>query len=106
MAIEAGARSIEHGDGFDKSLINLALKNRVFWCPRITVEYLKIPIDTLYEYLGIANRMKLKIVMGTDIGSFPWTINEAKELVYYVRKAGLTPMEAIQTATVNGAELL
>jgi hypothetical protein len=33
--------------------------------------------------------------MGTDIGSFPWDINESPELEYYVKKAGFTPMEAI-----------
>jgi imidazolonepropionase-like amidohydrolase len=50
--------------------------------------------------------MKIKIVMGTDVGSFPWRINETKELEYYVKKAGLTPMDAIKTATINAAELL
>ncbi|MGZ3999647.1 MAG: amidohydrolase family protein, partial [Mucilaginibacter sp.] len=49
---------------------------------------------------------KLKIVLGTDIGSFPWNINDAKELEYYVKKAGFTPMDAIKTATINSAELL
>jgi len=45
-------------------------------------------------------------VCGTDIGSFPWTINQAKELEYYVKNRGLSPMDAIRTATVNAAELL
>jgi imidazolonepropionase-like amidohydrolase len=44
--------------------------------------------------------------MGTDVGSFPWNINETKELEYYVKKAGLSPMDAIKTATSNAAELL
>jgi imidazolonepropionase-like amidohydrolase len=48
----------------------------------------------------------LKIVCGTDIGSFPWSVNEAKELEYYVTKAGFTPMDAIRSATINAAELL
>ena len=49
---------------------------------------------------------KVPIVMGTDIGSFPWDINETRELGFYVRKGGLSPMDAIKTATLNTARLL
>jgi imidazolonepropionase-like amidohydrolase len=63
-------------------------------------------LDNEYKYLKKAYVSKLKIVCGTDAGSFPWTINEAKELEYYVKKAGFTPMDAIKTATINAAELL
>ncbi len=107
MAIQAGARSIEHGDEFDDSLIQLALANHVYWSPTISVyEYFNYPLDTAYKYLNRAYKQKLKIVLGTDIGSYPWANNEVKELEYYVKKAGLTPMDAIKTATVNPAELL
>src|ERR1035437_2614901 len=107
MAIQAGAKSIEHGDGFDDSLIEMAIEHHVYWCPTVTVaEYFKMPMDTIYKYLNRANNKKLKIVMGSDAGSFPWSINEAKELEYYVVKAGFTTMDAIKTATVNAAELL
>jgi imidazolonepropionase-like amidohydrolase len=72
MAILAGVKSIEHGDGFDDSLIQLALVNHVFWCPTVTVqEYYHGPMDTIYKYLSRAYKKKLKIVMGTDVGSFP-----------------------------------
>lgn len=107
MAIEAGVRSIEHGVAFNDSLITLALAHHVYWCPTISVfEYYHEPMDTVYKYLNRAYKRTLKIVMGTDIGSFPWTNNDVKELEYYVTKAGLTPMDAIKTATVNSAELL
>ena len=107
MAILAGARSIEHGDEFDDSLLQLALANQVYWSPTVTVdEYYHINIDSMYRYLHKAYTLKIKIVMGTDAGSFPWRINETKELEYYVRKAGLSPMDAIKTATGNAAELL
>jgi len=107
MAILAGVRSIEHGDAFNDSLIRLAIKNKVFWSPTSTVyEYYKVPLDTTYYYLGKAMKAGLKIVCGTDIGSFPWTTNEAKELENYVTKAGFTPMQAIKTATIYSAELL
>ncbi|HWB24451.1 MAG TPA: amidohydrolase family protein [Chitinophagaceae bacterium] len=107
MAILAGARSIEHGDGFDDSLIQLALANHTFWVPTISVyEYFNYPLDSTYIFLNKAYRQHLKIVLGTDIGSYPWDNNEAKELEYYVRKAGFRPMDAIKTATLNAAELL
>jgi imidazolonepropionase-like amidohydrolase len=107
MAILAGVKSIEHGDAFDDSLIQLALVNHVYWSPTVTVdEYFNTPMDTLYKYLNRAYKLKVKIVMGTDVGSFPWRINETKELEYYVKKAHLTPMDAIKTATSNPAELL
>ncbi len=107
MAILAGAKSIEHGDAFDDSLIQLALANQVYWCPTVSVNvHYNISTDTLYTYLHKAYMMKMKIVMGTDIGSFPWRINEAKELEYYVKNAGFRPIDAIKTATINAAELL
>jgi imidazolonepropionase-like amidohydrolase len=85
MAIQAGAKSIEHGNGFDDSLIQLALASHACWSPTLTVdEYYNDPLDTVYKYLHKAYIMKLKIVMGTDVGSFPWSIYETKELEYYV----------------------
>jgi imidazolonepropionase-like amidohydrolase len=107
MAIEAGVRSIEHGFSFDDSLIALALQHNTFWSPTITVfNYFKVRLDSTYKYLNHAYKQKLKIVLGTDVGSFPWSVNEAKELEYYVKDAGITPMDAIKTATANPAELL
>jgi imidazolonepropionase-like amidohydrolase len=107
LAILAGVRSIEHGKAFDDSLIQLALKNNVYWSPTISVfEYFNDDITGLTQSLNKAYRAKLKIVYGTDIGSFPWTWSEAKEFEIYVKKAGFTSMDAIKTATTNTAELL
>jgi imidazolonepropionase-like amidohydrolase len=45
-------------------------------------------------------------VLGTDAGGFPWTkLNEALEFKYYV-DYGMSPMNAIRTATVTPAEML
>lgn len=107
MSIEAGVRSIEHGIQFDDSLIHLAVEHNTFWVPTLSVlNYYGEPLDSNYKYLNHAYKQHLKIVLGTDIGSFPWSINEAKELEYYVKGAGLTPMDAIKTATINAADLL
>jgi imidazolonepropionase-like amidohydrolase len=56
--------------------------------------------------LNLAYKQGLKIVCGSDIGGFPWTVNQAKEMEYYVKLAGFTNMDAIKTATINAAELL
>jgi imidazolonepropionase-like amidohydrolase len=47
----------------------------------------------------------IKIAMGTDLGPEPEIGTNAGELVLYVN-LGMTPMEAIQTATKNAAEAL
>src|SRR5262249_16659476 len=47
----------------------------------------------------------VKISYGTDAGGFPWTENQAKEFAYMVRY-GMTPMQAIRSATVTASELL
>jgi imidazolonepropionase-like amidohydrolase len=47
----------------------------------------------------------VKIAFGTDVGGFEWTINPAKEFPLMV-KYGMTPAQALRSATVSGAELL
>ena len=55
----------------------------------------------------LAHRAGVKIVAGTDMSGYPGrdalpTIHD--ELQIYVDSLGMTPLEALQTATVNGAE--
>jgi len=48
----------------------------------------------------------VKTVLGTDAAGFDWRdLNESKEFEYYVNY-GMTPMQAIRTATVTASELL
>jgi imidazolonepropionase-like amidohydrolase len=47
----------------------------------------------------------VKIAFGTDVGGFPWTENEAKDFAYMVQ-CGMTPMQAIKSATSVAAALL
>jgi imidazolonepropionase-like amidohydrolase len=47
----------------------------------------------------------LLIAYGTDAGGYAWTENQAKELGIMVRY-GMSPMAAIQSATVVAAQLL
>lgn len=102
-----GARSIEHGDLFDDTLVQLAIKHQVYWCPTLGWEifYNRIAPGK-HEVLNRAYKQGLKIVCGTDVGSYPWTVNQTNELEYYVKLIKMTNMDAIKTATVNAAELL
>ena len=56
--------------------------------------------------LNYAYRSKMKIVCGTDAGSTPRTSPQVNELIYYVQKAGFSPLDAIRTAPVTAAEML
>ncbi len=47
----------------------------------------------------------VKIAFGTDVGGFPWSQPMAQEFAREV-EFGMTPMQAIQSATVKAAELL
>ena len=47
----------------------------------------------------------IKIVFGTDVGGFAWSEPIAQEFPYMV-KFGMSPMEAIRSATVSPAEML
>ena len=117
-AIQAGAASIEHGFAMDDECIALMVKKGVAWCPTIYVNVWVAegraaegnPINkALAEIQPVvfarAHKAGVKIVFGTDAGGFAWTENEAKEFTYMV-KWGMTPMEAIRSATSAAAELL
>jgi imidazolonepropionase-like amidohydrolase len=47
----------------------------------------------------------VKIAFGTDMGGIPWTQPIAQEFDYMV-KFGMSPMDAIKSATSRAAELL
>ena len=122
MAVKAGVASIEHGSILDDEAIALMKEHGTYLDADIyNDEY----IMSEYKKLGypdkILNKEKLvgqaqresfrkavlagvKITFGTDAGVYPHGWN-AKQFKYMV-KFGLTPMQAIQAATVNAADLL
>ena len=111
-ALEAGVNSIEHGCGFDDQLTDQAQRKGVYWCPTLLVfEQKKSPrpnqmLEIEYRALNKAYKKGLKIVLGTDAGCFPWSVNQAKEFEFLVKKAGFSPMDAIKAGTSVAAELL
>jgi imidazolonepropionase-like amidohydrolase len=117
-ALKAGADTIEHGDGFDDELIDLAIKRGVYWCPTIYVGVYvaegraaagapiwKNMVDLEARAFAKAVKKGVKISFGTDAGGFSWSENQAKEFTYMV-KYGMTPMQAIKSATSVAAQLL
>ena len=117
-ALRFGVDSVEHGYGLDEGLMDRMIKQGTYWCPTIYVgAYVAegraaagAPIwltmrDLEAKAFGIALRKGVKIVYGTDAGGYAWTENQAKEFSYMVRY-GMTPMQAIQSATLAAADLL
>jgi len=113
-ALRAGVNSIEHGDGLTDSLLDVMVRNNVYWVPTVTVGAHVVARGGVWVALvnlerkafGRALKKGVKIALGTDVGGFPWTeINQAKEFEYYVQY-GMTPMQAIQSGTSVAAALL
>src|SRR5213595_4125881 len=114
-ALRAGVNSIEHGDGMTDSLIDVLLAKGVYWVPTVTVaHYVAAPrggawgpmVEHQRQAFARAVKKGVRIVLGTDVGGFPWTeLNEAKDFTYYVQY-GMTPMQAIKSGTSLAAELL
>jgi imidazolonepropionase-like amidohydrolase len=117
-SLKVGVDSIEHGYGLDEELMDRMVRQGTYWCPTIYVgAYVAegraaagAPIwltmrDLEAKAFGVALRKGVKIAYGTDAGGYAWTENQAKEFSYMVRY-GMTPMQAIQSATVVAAELL
>ena len=113
-ALRAGVNSIEHGDGLTDSLLDVMVRNNVYWVPTVTVGAHVVARGGVWVALvnlerkafGRALKKGVKIALGTDVGGFPWTeINQAKEFEYYVQY-GMTPMQAVQSGTSVAAALL
>ena len=114
-ALRAGVNTIEHGDGMTDSLLDVLLAKGVYWVPTVTVAYYVAgPRGGVWgpmvehQRRAFARGLKkgVRIVLGTDVGGFPWTeLNQAKEFEYYVQY-GMTPMQAIKSGTSLAAELL
>jgi imidazolonepropionase-like amidohydrolase len=73
--------------------------------PRNVLEKMKKIQPYTFETFKVMHQAGIKIAMGTDLGPEPEIGTNAGELVLYVN-LGMTPMEAIQTATKNAAEAL
>lgn len=114
-ALRAGVDTIEHGDGFTEELLNQMAQKKVYWVPTIVVGAHVAPgrggnwpkmVESERAAFALALKKGVRIALGTDAGGFDWKgLPQAREFKYYV-DYGMTPMQAIRTATVNAADLL
>jgi imidazolonepropionase-like amidohydrolase len=117
-ALAGGCDSIEHGLDLDDAAIQQMVKQGTWYVPTFTVYYYNdAPPDTpdgqrdlkriQLHSVSFQKALKagVKIAFGTDAGGFDWSEPIAQEFGYEV-KFGMTPMQAIQTATSRAAELL
>ena len=121
-AVLAGVNSIEHGSIMDTEVLQLMKEKGTYYVPTIYVgEYVnkefakkgypekilnkaKMITPLLAGSLLNATKAGVKIAYGTDAGVFPHGLN-ARQFVFMV-KNGMTAMQAIQSATINAADLL
>ena len=121
-AIRAGVRSIEHGSLMDDEAISMMADHGTYlvadiWMGDWTIEQgerdgwspdvmrkLRETTDVQREGFEKAVAAGVKLAFGTDSGTYPHGMN-ARQFAYMV-KHGMTPMEAIRSATVVAAELM
>jgi imidazolonepropionase-like amidohydrolase len=122
MAVRAGVSSIEHGSLIDDEGIRLMKEKGTYLVADIYVsdyilsEYSKMGFPELIlekervvgkkqrENFQKAFRAGVKIAFGTDAGVYPHGLN-GRQFAKMV-EWGMTPMQAIQSATIHGADLI
>jgi len=118
----AGVDSIEHGHLMDSESIATLKKNGTYLVPTLylmdwnrenlakrnapdyVVRKMQMVMGHGESIMKEAFAAGLKVGLGTDAAVYPHGLN-AHELGVYVR-LGMTPLQAIQTATINDADLL
>jgi imidazolonepropionase-like amidohydrolase len=122
-AVRAGVRSIEHGTYLTDEALQLMVKQGTFFDP--TMEAMKDVADVggdydnrdlqlrgqhmlprLKESIARANKLGVRIVAGSDTGYGPNSIGRAAKEVANLVESGLTPLAALQAATINNAQML
>ncbi len=122
-AITAGVDSIEHGHEANREDLEMMKAKGVFLVPTVgglvgrletrkhdpasteSVKRMEAYLQKIQESVQTAKSLGVKIAAGYDASSAAGQGRNAYEL-FALTKVGLTPLEAIQAATVNAAELL
>ncbi len=117
-SVEAGVDSIEHGNYIADADLKTMVEKGIYYVPTIYVgEYVaqgraaagaKVWLEMIKIHGATFQRAVkagVKIAFGTDAGGFDWAVNPAVEFPLMV-KYGMTPAQAIRSATTGAAELL
>ena len=120
LAAQAGVDSIEHGSYINDEDIKLMKAHGTYLVPTAyLVDWMKqyghLPDLYQQKMTDVGNAMKanhkhaiqagVKVALGTDAAVYPHGLN-AHELDVYVNQYGMTPLAAIQSATLNAADLM
>ncbi len=122
QVLKAGVDSVEHATFSDNAAYPLYIANNVYMVPTIAVQdnviadrakttdpdmlhVMDNAINSHPKAVRGAYKAGVKIAAGSDAGVVKHGEN-ANELLWYVNKVGMTPMEALVTTTINGAALL
>lgn len=114
-AVLAGVRSIEHGMLLDDEIMKLMIERGTFWVPTLSVymedgpragwsERARKLVEAHERAFRRALELGVKIAYGTDVGALPHGEN-AIDLSLMVNY-GMTPLQAIQSATIQAADLM
>jgi imidazolonepropionase-like amidohydrolase len=121
-AVRAGTDSLEHAVDIDDATLAEMVKRGTYYVP--TIDHNRYYLDAAQEYqfkpgyeehlrayiqrnvdtARRAHKAGVKFAMGSD-AVFTMFGQNTRELTWFV-KVGMTPEEALKTATVNAAELL
>lgn len=116
----AGVDSIEHGSYINDEAIAEMKKRGTYLVPTLYLEdwmlaYGHLPAFYRQKMVDVSAVAKsnikhamqagVKIALGTDAAVYPHGLN-AHELDVYVNQLGMTPLAALQSATVNAADLM
>ena len=117
-ALDGGCDSIEHGLVLTDAQVTQMIKQGAWLCPTLSVYYSdwasadspqgqrdRKRASAHEESFRKALKAGVKIAFGTDMGGIPWTEPIAQEFPRMV-EFGMSPMQAIQSATARAAELL
>jgi imidazolonepropionase-like amidohydrolase len=116
----AGVDSIEHGSYVNDEDIAEIKKNGTYLVPTLYLEDWQVEKGSLPPFYhqkmvdvsavaknNIKHSMEagVKIALGTDAAVYPHGLN-AHELDVYVNQLGMAPLAALQSATINAADLM
>lgn len=117
IAAEAGVDSLEHGMYIAPEDMSTMVAKGIWYVPSLylmTKAVFSSPEQEAQAQRGIAiivdtfrraQRVGVKIAYGTDVGAFDWITTPAIQLPLMVQH-GMTPAQALKSATTAAAELL
>ena len=123
MALDAGIDVVDHGDGLDALAIERMVELGTFLVPSqlFPARFAEMmgggglgfttamaqDIERALAILPVANEAGVKLLCGDDYGAISLPHGRyADELEFYVKEAGIAPLDVLRWATRNGADVM